>query len=796
MYNFAENILKYRTTKKSLLQVILDFFTLLMCLKDIEDKGIEKEKSEEMEKTVDCPLCLEPLELDDKNFFPCACGYQVCRFCWHRIRTNENGLCPACRRLYPENPANFQPLTPEEIQKVKQQKKMKDIQKKQKIAENRKQLANIRVIQKNLVFAVGLPLELSQDLEKKEKVLQMFRQFGMTLKETITDKTSYAGTQGPGSCIYITYQKSEDAVRAVKSLANTKIDGRVIKVSLGTTKYCSHFLKNAQCPKAECLYLHELADEEASFTKEDIHLGKHYEYEQKLLEQTLHNALQNKLITQNVESNRTNHRNADNSSESSEDQNTYSMQQNNSLCGSESSELSPTNSSQNLENIRNLTCDLLQNETEKNHQNTYSVNPELRNNIEVSPKPVFRSEESIIVNNHCTNPNFQNTSLNPNFNHQILQQKETEPVPSQTNFMNNQIYESASQCRGQSPNCKESLFLHRIISSSSASSSASSSLLVNDSGKKNSVSDVSMMNQEHGNTRSNKRDDEPELGFDPCQESLNALQALMISEAKEKAKLQCNAVNRSPITNHRSPTSYEPFDSYNRITTCQPLPVKIRDPPPGFSTNCTQNIHYKPAFENATLNRAIALHNHLGGRSNYNVQRYTQPTISSNNSFLPDYTSTLSREIPDIIPPVLQQQQQQQHQHQQQQQQQQQQQHNQQRLLNMSQIQFPVTEQRPSPQWNNTSQSQWRPMENSFFNQSVIENRVTNDFNLRMPARSAELAFRQWQQLPGNVNNVSSFQDHTQISEQNAKLQAMYKSLEAARNSPSFGHRLQYTKKL
>lgn len=52
-----------------------------------------------------------------------------------------------------------------------------------------------RVIQKNLVFAVGLPLELSQDVEKKEKILQLFRQFGPTLKETITDKTSYAGTQ-------------------------------------------------------------------------------------------------------------------------------------------------------------------------------------------------------------------------------------------------------------------------------------------------------------------------------------------------------------------------------------------------------------------------------------------------------------------------------------------------------------------------------------------------------------------------------------------------------------------------
>ena len=25
--------------------------------------------------------------------------FQICRFCWHRIRTDENGLCPACRKV-------------------------------------------------------------------------------------------------------------------------------------------------------------------------------------------------------------------------------------------------------------------------------------------------------------------------------------------------------------------------------------------------------------------------------------------------------------------------------------------------------------------------------------------------------------------------------------------------------------------------------------------------------------------------------------------------------------------------
>ena len=28
-----------------------------------------------------CPLCMEPLEIDDVNFFPCTCGYQV-NICW------------------------------------------------------------------------------------------------------------------------------------------------------------------------------------------------------------------------------------------------------------------------------------------------------------------------------------------------------------------------------------------------------------------------------------------------------------------------------------------------------------------------------------------------------------------------------------------------------------------------------------------------------------------------------------------------------------------------------------------
>lgn len=42
------------------------------------------------------------------------------------------------------------------------------------------------------------------------------------------------------------------------------------QASLGTTKYCSYFLKSMQCPKPDCMYLHELGDEAASFTKDEM----------------------------------------------------------------------------------------------------------------------------------------------------------------------------------------------------------------------------------------------------------------------------------------------------------------------------------------------------------------------------------------------------------------------------------------------------------------------------------------------------------------------------------------------
>ena len=102
-------------------------------------------------------------------------------------------MCPACRQPYSENPADFKPLTSEEIAKIKAEKRQKDQAKKLKISENRKHLANVRVVQKNLVFVVGL----SQRLADPEilKKLDYFGKFGKIHKVVINHSTQYAGSQ-------------------------------------------------------------------------------------------------------------------------------------------------------------------------------------------------------------------------------------------------------------------------------------------------------------------------------------------------------------------------------------------------------------------------------------------------------------------------------------------------------------------------------------------------------------------------------------------------------------------------
>ncbi|PAA92115.1 hypothetical protein BOX15_Mlig002978g1, partial [Macrostomum lignano] len=243
----------------------------------------------------ECPLCMEPLDFDDLAFYPCPCEYQICRFCWTKILDEGNGLCPACRNAYnSEQPASFKPLTEEEIMKIRRTKKMKEQARKQQQKTtdnvNKRSLNEVRVVQHNLVFVIGLPARLAD--ADVLRGAEYFGKYGRVYKIALSRPTNVGGGGSNSQAsfgAYVTFYKSEDAIRALLDLRNTEIDRRMLKASLGTTKYCSSYLKGHTCPKPDCMYLHELGDPNASFTKEEMNAGKHNEFEERLVQQFLSN---------------------------------------------------------------------------------------------------------------------------------------------------------------------------------------------------------------------------------------------------------------------------------------------------------------------------------------------------------------------------------------------------------------------------------------------------------------------------------------------------------------------------
>ncbi|CAO3623119.1 unnamed protein product [Cunninghamella blakesleeana] len=232
------------------------------------------------DEDIDCPLCMEELDIADRNFRPCTCGYQICRFCWHHIKENLNGTCPACRREYSDQMAEFQPISADEIARIKREKKEKERQQKDMEAVNRRHLANMRVVQKNLVYVIGLhPKYATEEIIRSN---DYFGQFGKIAKVVInkrniapTSHTSGSTSLQPSAAIYVTYQRKEDADKAIQTVDGHTIAGRVLRASYGTTKYCTYYLRNMTCPNPSCLYLHEPGEEADTISKEELATGKH-----------------------------------------------------------------------------------------------------------------------------------------------------------------------------------------------------------------------------------------------------------------------------------------------------------------------------------------------------------------------------------------------------------------------------------------------------------------------------------------------------------------------------------------
>mmetsp|Transcript_9770 Transcript_9770/g.20271 ORF Transcript_9770/g.20271 Transcript_9770/m.20271 type:complete len:804 (-) Transcript_9770:220-2631(-) len=250
-----------------------------------------------MEEEVVCPLCCEELDISDRQFFPCKCGYQVCMWCWHRIRESESGLCPACRTPYGDDPHEFSAVDVEDVLRANKEKeaaakKEKERQRHQsdyvseveglaggrqvgqmEVPKDRTQLANMRVIRRNLVYAVGLPPNMAT--EDQLRRAEFFGQYGKIAKIVINRSQTTAGgdSRRASASAYVTLVHKEDTLACILALDGFYMDGRNIRSSYGTSKYCSAFIKNVRCNNPECTYLHQMGHIEDTFTKQEIQAG-------------------------------------------------------------------------------------------------------------------------------------------------------------------------------------------------------------------------------------------------------------------------------------------------------------------------------------------------------------------------------------------------------------------------------------------------------------------------------------------------------------------------------------------
>lgn len=166
--------------------------------------------------------------------------------------------------------AEFKANIQKNQKKRAQEQRLKEAQQRQVEKNDRKNLVGVRVIQKNLVYVTGLqPTVREEELMKLLRRHEFFGQYGNIQKISISNRKAPDGhNQSLG--IYVTYEKKEDATRCIQAVNGSQNGDRTLRAQLGTTKYCSAWLRHEQCTNRQCMFLHEQGDEEDSYTRQDL----------------------------------------------------------------------------------------------------------------------------------------------------------------------------------------------------------------------------------------------------------------------------------------------------------------------------------------------------------------------------------------------------------------------------------------------------------------------------------------------------------------------------------------------
>lgn len=137
---------------------------------------------------------------------------------------------------------------------------------------------NIRVIQKNLVYIIGIPQRFADEAVLRRH--EFFGQFGgikkiIINKRTGSDSRSEAKPAESTASAYVTFSTAFEARWCIQEVDESVLDGRVLRCTYGTTKYCSFYLKNVPCQNNDCMYLHTCRPSKDILTKDELISTKH-----------------------------------------------------------------------------------------------------------------------------------------------------------------------------------------------------------------------------------------------------------------------------------------------------------------------------------------------------------------------------------------------------------------------------------------------------------------------------------------------------------------------------------------
>lgn len=149
--------------------------------------------------------------------------------------------------------------------------KKKEAEKREIEASSRKNLAGVRVVQKNLVYVIGL----NPTIRDENQLLQTLRgreyfgQYG-EIEKIVVSKAKPGGNPHQGIGVYVTFSRKLDAATCIAAVDGSANGDRVLRAQYGTTKYCSSFLRNEQCNNRNCTFLHETGEDSESYTRSDL----------------------------------------------------------------------------------------------------------------------------------------------------------------------------------------------------------------------------------------------------------------------------------------------------------------------------------------------------------------------------------------------------------------------------------------------------------------------------------------------------------------------------------------------